>query len=284
LSGLRGNFSVITRQEIVAYLLRESGQLKRDSVNHEDVVRFLKLEYAKLNFNLELGQENFPQGITPRALLSFPDKVIATDDGLKGPREKFSIFHEVGHYVLPEHQGSLYVCDPNDSDISRKPTWRLESEANEFAAELLFMGDRFVTEANSVSLSAQTVKELADKYEASFEATARRLVEKRIRPCMLVVFKKGTNRLSAGSASNSEWQVHYCVSSASFSSRYFTEQLSGSPPENIISVITMVRKDIADSVKDELCVLLPNGRSYSFAAEYFYNQYNIFCFLSEPTS
>jgi hypothetical protein len=280
LSGLSGDFSAITGQEIVAYLLSESGQLKRNSVNTADVVQFLKLVCVRLNFNLELGQENFPQGVAPRALLSFPSKVIATDEGLHEDREKFSIFHEIGHYVLPSHRGPIYVCDPYDFDIFRKPTWRLESEANEFAAELLFMGDRFVAEANSVSLSAQAVKKLADKYEASFEATARRLVEKRIRPGMLVVFKR---EVGSDFGVDPDWMVHYCVSNSSFRNAYF-KSLEGDLSGEIATQITVSGRDIADSITQEISISSQTGQSYRFVSEYFYNQYNIFCFLSEPTS
>lgn len=283
MSGLKGDFWIITGQEIVTYLLRECGQLKRDSVNPADIVGFLKLEYARLNFNLELGQGNFPQGITPRALLSFPNKVIATDDGLTGTREKFSIFHEIGHYVLPSHHYSLYICDPSDSDGSGNQTWKLESEANEFAADLLFMGDRFVAEVNSAPLSAQTVKGLAAKYEASFEATARRLVEKRIRPSMLVVFKKGTADVGSVSGFEPHWMVNYCVSNSSFKNAYF-ESLKGELPGELATQIAVSGRDIADSITQEISISSPTGQSHRFASEYFYNQYNIFCFLSEPTS
>ena len=44
-------------------------------------------------------------------------------------------------FVLPHHEHSLYVCD----DIGLSPATRLvfEKEAGEFAADLLFLGDRF---------------------------------------------------------------------------------------------------------------------------------------------
>jgi hypothetical protein len=282
LSGLKGDFSIITGPEIVTYLLRESGHLERDSVNPADIIRLLKLDYVRLNFNVEFGQENFPRGTTPRVLLSFPNKVIATDGELNKAREKFSIFHEIGHYVLPSHHYSLYICDPSDSDGSGNQTWKLEAEASEFAAELLFMGNRFVAEANSVSLSARTVKDLAAKYEASFEATARRLVEKRIRPCMLVVFKKGTADVGSVSGFEPHWMVHYCVSNSSFRNAYF-ESLKGELSRKLATQIAISGKDIADSITQEISISSPTGQSYRFVSEYFYNQYNIFGFLSEPT-
>jgi Zn-dependent peptidase ImmA (M78 family) len=281
LGGLKGNFSDITEREIIDHLLRESGQLKNQSANPAQIIEFLKLKYITFDFKTELGQNDFLRGAPFRALISFPDRIIATDEELKDTQERFSIFHEIGHFVLPSHRASLYICNPTDFDVSGKSTWKLEIEANEFASDLLFMGDRFIAEANSVSLSARIVKDLADKYQASFEATARRLVEKRIRPCMLVVFKKGTIHSSSPAGFEPHWSVHYCISSPSFKNKYFTS-LQGEPPKEIIPEITISGRDIADSIIQELCISSPTGQSYRFVSEYFYNQYNIFCFLSEP--
>jgi Zn-dependent peptidase ImmA (M78 family) len=281
LSGLKSDFSVITGREIVNHLLRETGQIENQAVNPAQIIEFLKINYITFDFKVELEQKDFLHDITLRALLSFPDKIIATDEGLRDTQERFSIFHEIGHYVIPNHRASLYICNPNDFDFYGRQ--KLEVEANEFAADLLFMGDRFVAEANSFPLSARTVKELGDKYKASYEATARRLVERKIRPCMLVVFKKGTARVSSSSGFESPWLVHYCISSPSFRSKYFTS-LKGELPTELIPQIAVSGRDIADSITQEICISSPTGQSYRFVSEYFYNQYNIFCFLSEPTS
>ena len=68
----------------------------------------------------------------------------------------FSVLHEIGNYVLPHHEHALYVCD--DVGLSFATRLVMEKEANEFAANLLFLGDRFSVEANCRQIDAKTVK------------------------------------------------------------------------------------------------------------------------------
>lgn len=270
----------IASRELATYLLRESGQFRHDAINTADLLAFLGLDYVSFNFDLELPDEaKQTVGLArPRALISFGDRIIATDSDLDENRTRFSILHEVGHFVLPHHQHSLYVCD----DVGLSPAARLvfEKEASEFAADLLFLGDRFALEANSRSMNASTVKELAAKYSASFEATARRMVEKRFRPCMLVVFKKEPRQSGGELAQPPTWAVRYCVASPTFKTQY-CESISGIVPPEVAAIVTQPGRDVADSHTLEVTVQSPSEQQeFQFAAEFFSNTYNIFCLLT----
>jgi len=270
----------IAPRELVTYLLRESGQYERESVDTARLLGFLGLDYVSFNFDLELPPEakQTVGDARPRALISFGDRIIATDSDLDENRTRFSILHEVGHFILPHHEHSLYVCD----DIGLSPATRLvfEKEASEFAADLLFLGDRFALEANSRSIGASTVKELATKYGASFEATARRLVEKSFRPCMLVVFKKEPRQSGGELAQLATWSVRYCIASATFKTQYF-ESVSGTVPTEVVAVVTQPGRDITDSRSIEVTVRSSSDQQESrFFAEFFSNTYNIFCLLT----
>lgn len=274
------NYLEIEPRELVSYLLRESGHCERESVSTADLLGFLGLGYVSFNFDLELPAEakQTVGEARPRALISFGDRIIATDSDLDENRTRFSILHEVGHFVLPHHEHSLYVCD----DVGLSPATRLvfEKEASEFAADLLFLGDRFALEANSRAISASTVKVLATKYNASFEATARRMVEKSFRPCMLVVFKKEPRQSGGELAQLPTWSVRYCVPSATFKTQYF-ESVSGTVPPEVVAVVTQPGRDIADSHKLEVTVRSSSEqREFQFTAEFFSNTYNIFCLLT----
>ncbi len=274
------NYLEIEPRELVNYLLRESGQFERDSVSTADLLGFLGLEYVSFNFDLELPPEarQTVGEARPRALISFGDRIVATDSDLDENRTRFSILHEVGHFVLPHHEHSLYVCD----DVGLSPATRLvfEKEASEFAADLLFLGDRFALDANSRAIRASTVKTLATKYGASFEATARRMVEKSFRPCMLVVFKKEPRQSGGELAQLSTWSVRYCVASATFKTQYF-ESVSGTAPPEVVAVVTQPGRDIADSHKLEVTVRSSSEqREFQLTAEFFSNTYNIFCLLT----
>lgn len=270
----------IEPRELVSYLLRESGQFERDCVSTASLLEFLRLDYVSFDFDLELPQEakQTVGEARPRALISFGDRIVATDSDLDENRTRFSVLHEVGHFVLPHHEHSLYVCD----DIGLSPATRLvfEKEASEFAADLLFLGDRFALEANSRIISASTVKELATKYCASFEATARRIVEKSFRPCMLVIFKKEPRQSGGELAQPPAWSVRYCISSATFKTQYF-ESISGTIPAEIVAVVTQPGRDIADShIVDVTVRSSSEQKEFPFSAEYFSNTYNIFCLLT----
>lgn len=270
----------IEPRELVTYLLRESGQFERESVNTADLLELLGMDYVSFNFGLELPPEarQTVGDARPRALISCGDRIIATDSELDENRTRFSILHEVGHFVLPHHEHSLYVCD----DIGLSPSARLvfEREAGEFAADLLFLGDRFALEANSCGISAATVKELATKYCASFEATARRIVEKSFRPCMLVVFRKEPRQSGDELAYASTWSVRYCVASATLKTQYF-ERVSGTVPTEVVAAVTQTGRDVANGYRTEVAVRSSSEqKEVQFTAEFFSNTYNIFCLLT----
>lgn len=280
MSGLSASYLEIEPRELVRHLLRATGQCERDRVNPAELLKFLKLDYVSFHFATELPADALGTigGASPRALISFSDRVVATDAELDDRRTRFSVLHEIAHYVLPSHEHTLYVCD--DVGLSFGSRLVLEREANDFAADLLFLGDRFSLEANSHPLSAASVKMLAAKYDASFEATARRLVERNFRPCMLVVFKSqpGLSRVDVEGAA--EWAVRYCVASPKFKTRYF-EKVSGAVPAEIAAVVTQTGRDIADSCPCELEIPCVNsGGMIPMQAEFFSNTYNIFCLLT----
>jgi Zn-dependent peptidase ImmA (M78 family) len=271
----------IEPRELVQFLLRHAEQSERDCINPQELITFLKLDFLCFNFARELPDEAKKTivGGAPRALLSFDDRIIATDDSLDERRTRFSVLHEIGHYVLPNHEHTLYVCD--DAGLSNTTRLVLEREANEFAADLLFLADKFAVEANTRTISARTIRELATKYKASFEATARRFIQKNFRDCMLVVFKHEEGNCASDIAAQSTWTVRYCIASPTFKTRYY-EKIYGTVPEEAVTTVTAPGRDIADSYTIEVQIKNQSAEIKAFQAEFFYNTYNIFCLLT-PT-
>ena len=280
MTGFSGQFFEIQPRELVKYLLRATGQYERESVNPADLLDLLGLEFASFDFQLELpvAAKETVGDAKPRALISFSDRLVATDATLSESKTRFSVLHEIGHFVLPKHQHKLYICD--DQGLTLATRLVLEKEASEFAADLLFLGERFSLEANSRPLSAITIKELATKYQASFEATARRIVEKSFQPCMFVVFKQEATRARIDASQTPVWSVRYCVASPLFRARYFTE-VQGTVSPDVVAIVTKSGRDIADSVIRDVAITSPTERAdLPFCAEFFYNQWNIFCLLT----
>jgi hypothetical protein len=264
--------------ELARYQLKSTGQQERECVNPHDLVTFLKLEFLWFNFARELPEDarRTITGDSPRALLSFADRIITVDDTLDDNWTRFSVLHEISHYVLPNHEHTLYVCD--EAGLSSRARLVMEAEANKFAADLLFIGDRFVVKANALPISAGNIKQLAMKYQESFIATARRFVQKNFRHCMLIVFER-----SKESGLNTDvipaWTVHYSVASPMFKTRYF-EKITGSLSPEIAGMFTKPGRDFSQDHQSKVNIKTQHGEETAFTAEYFSNTYNIFCLLT----
>jgi hypothetical protein len=273
-------FLHLESQELIEYLLRETGHQQKEKVNPRDLLDYLKLQYLRFDFMSELpreAKETFV-GTAPRAMISFHDRLVATDVSLDERRTKFSVLHEVGHYILPGHQNTLYVCDKKG--MSYGTHLLFEQEANQVAADLLFLGDRFDQESNSRPISASTVRTLAFQFGASFEATARRIAQRSCRECMLVCFSN-TSSAIIEAPQNLQWHVHYSVPSSSFANKYFQKLTSGGVPEVVYSAVSADGRDIDRSETVELSIGCRGlAQPSRFNAEFFYNQYNVFCFLT----
>lgn len=269
-------FREIGADELVRYLIHTSGQDEGASIDPMPILDLLGLQHLSLDFQHELPEVLVAGAECPRALLSFQEKVIATAHDLDEKRARFSAFHEIGHYVLPQHVEDLVLC--TDTDMSHRTPQTREQEANVFAAAIMFHGDRFRTDANAHPISATTVKELAEAYKASFEATARRIAETSLRPCMLIVYNKARDDRRIATGYEPAWDVQYCVASPSFAIQFFTEVRSD--PDNQYVMAAQLAEDIASSVVAEIMGTLSGKGSWRFRAEYFHNTYKVFCLLT----
>lgn len=278
MSELNAGYSQIEPHELVGHLLKNAGQLERDAVNPSELLAFLSLEFLTLDFAGEFSFEATTVNARPRALLSFDHRAVLVDSALHDKRARFSALHEIAHYVLPDHRNAFYLCD--EEGLGSSPRLSFEKEANSFAADLLFMGDLFAIEANSMEVSAACVKALAEKYRASFEATARRLVERNYRPCMLIVFERETGPNAIDLDQAPRWTDRYSIASVPFGARYFTT-VHGCVPSEVAAAMELNR-DIADSMCVDLHIpprALAVAAPVLFRAEFFTNTFNVFCLL-----
>lgn len=112
------------------------------------------------------------------------------------PRQRFTIGHELGHFLIPSHRGNQSCTSGDMSERGNgSQRARQEAEANRFSAGLL-MPQRLFRRAlmRSRELSIATVTDLASKFETSFEATANRCVELGDECCAFVYVKNGVLR------------------------------------------------------------------------------------------
>lgn len=112
-------------------------------------------------------------------------------------RRRFTGFHEVGHTFQPGYTDApSFRCET----ISRARARRADGEhlADVASVELMLPRSFFVDEACGLPFGLGSVTTLAERYEASIEATALRYVELRAKPSLLVVLAPGVRRAERG--------------------------------------------------------------------------------------
>jgi len=264
--------------ELVEYLLGESSQQNDKPTNPTELLDYLKLQFVMVDLAALLpGQKKSPRGV-----LSYADRIVGVDVSLQHNehRARFTTLHEIGHYVLPTHQKGLYICD--EQDLSFEAMIEIEKEANAFAADLLFKGDRFTREANDFAITAESIKMLAIKYDASFESAARRFVECNAHPCSLAVFARAAGSSVVDTTRPGRWQQRYTVSSAEFRTRYF-RQLLGEVPADVIKKLVVSGRDFADSIDNEMTIAGATGEQHRLRVSFFTNHHCVFG-LVQPSS
>ncbi|MDP0495335.1 MAG: ImmA/IrrE family metallo-endopeptidase [Verrucomicrobiota bacterium JB024] len=113
-----------------------------------------------------------------------------SDSIIEPARQKFTICHEFGHWLLHRDECQFFLCKEDDMYDYRSDC--LEIEANSFAAELL-MPKRWIKKSFwELEPSIAKLQEMASFFQVSLTAAALRYVELSKRACM-VVFSDGNN-------------------------------------------------------------------------------------------
>ena len=127
---------------------------------------------------------------------------IAVDGMMREERKRFTIGHEIGHYVNPTHRAGSpegFKCTRRDmlTDNAKTgdPHTKMEMEANQFAAELL-MPEAWIKHflCSKVGVDLQHIFDLAKLFEVSKEAAARRYVRFVSEPVAIVFSHNGIIR------------------------------------------------------------------------------------------
>lgn len=103
------------------------------------------------------------------------------------PRVKIrmDIFHENGHEALPWQRESPKVCV--DSGVGAYTRRRIEDEAFRCGMAMMLPEKMFRTDVRDRTMSEKLIRELAQRYDASIEVTARRYVMLCTGACAMLV-------------------------------------------------------------------------------------------------
>jgi Zn-dependent peptidase ImmA (M78 family) len=145
----------------------------------------------------ELESDGFIGGLITNETKS--TGVILVNQQLRKERRRFTIGHELGHFLIPAHRpgkDDRFLCsmkdllelDPKIADRRR----RWEAEANRFSSLLLVPPSIFRKDANvSRDPDLQEIVRLARRYEVSKEVLGRAYVDYREEPVAFVVAHNG---------------------------------------------------------------------------------------------
>lgn len=123
---------------------------------------------------------------------------ILVAKGRSDERRRYSIAHELGHFLIPAHRPSstssfqcsladLHLLDPKDRDRRK----RVEAEANRFAAHLLMPPGEIRTRIRQTDSSLEKIVALAREFGVSKEAMARAWVDAHREPVAVVLAHRG---------------------------------------------------------------------------------------------
>ena len=143
------------------------------------------------------------------ALVANPEKtqgVIAVKAGTKPRRRRFTIGHELGHFLIRSHGATMQCTSKQMSERGRAtPEQRREAEANRFSAGLLMPKPMFVKDMDGLGSADVThIRTLSDHYDVSMEASANRYVELSPERCAVLFSKDGLVRYARSSRDMAE--------------------------------------------------------------------------------
>ena len=115
-------------------------------------------------------------------------------------RRKFTIAHEIGHYVLPHHGNNESICSTKDVENWDKNVPEPEQEANIFAGELLVPMTLVDPSILKERPSFDAIRRLSDDFETSLTAAAYRTMQLTPHPAAIIWSTHGEIRWFKGSA------------------------------------------------------------------------------------
>lgn len=258
----------IKPENIVMALLEEAG-ITQPPTDAELIAQYLELSLVDFD-------ESW--GLSPkiRAYLWPERREIGLYKGLSPRRRTFSTLHEVGHYVIPGHvrQPSERIED-TDKDLSSTSVITREREANRFAADCLFQLSNFDQKIINTSLSWTNILLLADLYLASYEATARRWVERTNEECALIVFKPVTRP-----SFDADLEIMYTITSTTFREKYFYSLKPGQTIDSdSLTYRVFYHLEYREDPEEILTVETPTV-NWEFRMRLFSNSYRMFGLLT----
>ena len=138
-------------------------------------------------------------------------------------RKRFTICHEVGHFILPGHGTTDCVCLTEEVESWRKSMPEQELAANQFAAELLLPYQEIRPYVIKRDLTIVRAKEVSNEFHSSLTAACLKCVEVTEERCAVVLSTAGSIKWFRRNDNFGYFvRVNQRVSNASYASQLFS--------------------------------------------------------------
>jgi hypothetical protein len=126
------------------------------------------------------------EGVLIRAK-GVPRGIIAVKRNIRSEgRKRFTVAHEIGHYVLPGHDDGGSICGPADIEGWKDRSNSKEREADDFAAELLIPTVVVKEHLARRTPSLSAIEAVANECGASLSASAWKYCDLTSEQCAIV--------------------------------------------------------------------------------------------------
>jgi Zn-dependent peptidase ImmA (M78 family) len=111
--------------------------------------------------------------------------VISINSNSNTQRQRFSIAHELGHWML--HRGENFICRSEDIDNPQGSSKPKERQADNYAANLIlpqFIISKHIKKFSK--LDFETIRHIAQEFSTSLTATSIRIIEGNYFPALVI--------------------------------------------------------------------------------------------------
>lgn len=162
-----------TREKTKGFIDKYINEFSELPIKVEDIIRKegIKIEYRSLSDNLS--------GLL---IIKGNSRLIGVENDASIKRQRFTLAHELGHFVLHNEVSSLFTdvqLFKRQSEGYSSREERMEQEANYFAASLLMPENLIRKEARVMQCDLhddENVSKLADRFNVSLSAMTFRLI------------------------------------------------------------------------------------------------------------
>jgi hypothetical protein len=253
---------------LAAEHIQELG-LSKPPFDHRASLAARQLQLVPVLLEEVLAESNLPEEARDKidGFVDLNSRILCLRGGLHPHQRRTGLLHEVAHEIIPwqrelilQHYCSIFL----PPELQRE----FELEANCFAVECTFFGDRFFELTNSYPHHLRTAVSFAGDHVASFESTFRHYVECHPGTCVLLVSKVVEYDLDTG---DPVFELRQYIRSTAAAIAVSPRQRFGGP-----ELSRLVSGDTGDDLIEHEVEMTNGAGTRRFIAQSFWNTYKLF--------